>query len=65
MMTNDPIIDELHDVRRKLVNDCHSKGMSLTEYFNSKGIPEGFKKSNLKPAKLDKEKLRQLMAHKV
>ena len=64
-MIEDQIIDELHDIREKLVNEARAKGMSLTEYFKSKGIPEGFKKSDLKPARLDKDKLKELTAHSV
>ena len=64
-MIEDQIIDELHDIREKLVNESRSKGMSLTEFFKSKGLPEGFIKSDLKPTKLDKNKLKDLMAHLV
>jgi hypothetical protein len=64
-MIEDQIIDELHDIREKLVNESRAKGMSLTEYFKSKGIPEGFKKSDLKPAKLNKDKLKKLMVYSV
>jgi len=44
-MSNDPILEELHDFREDIMADCKSKGMTYAEYFSSKGVPDGMVKA--------------------
>ena len=52
-MKDDHIIEELHNYREKIVEDCKAKGVTLSMYFKSKKLPKGFKYAEDKPVKID------------
>jgi hypothetical protein len=57
-MKDDHIIEELHNYREKVVEDCKAKGVTLSTYFKSKKLPKGFKYAEDKPVKLDSSRLK-------
>jgi len=62
-MIPDPIIEDLHRTREKILEECKAKGVSLLEHYKNMKLPEGLKRANLKPASFDRSKLRSLVKH--
>lgn len=60
-MISDPIIEDLHAVREKIYNESKSQE-SLKERHKDLEIPAGMKRANLKPAKIDWNRLEPLKA---
>ena len=59
MIYSDPIIDELHDIREKMVQESKDLGIPLFEYLG-KNLPKGFKRANLQPQKIDFSKVKSV-----
>jgi len=56
-MITDPIIDELHAIREKIYNECKEKGISVEERHKNMRLPANMKRANLKPVKVNWQKL--------
>jgi len=62
MLEPDPIIQEIHNTRERIHNECIERGISILEYLKGVKIPEGMTVSKLQPRKIDFSKIEALKA---